>query len=88
MYMTYVHESGPRPPPRQIRLMHDPENPYTKHRTNPPAGGSRLGRKPAAPTTDENVVQLERIQIHTQIKSAVASRTNLLGPIMALRAIS
>ncbi|KZV70426.1 ribosomal protein L5 [Peniophora sp. CONT] len=88
MYMTYVHEAGPRPAPRQIRLLHDPENPYTKHRTNPVAGGSRLGRKPAAPTTDENVVQLDRIQIHTMVKDAMLSKANLLGPMMVLRALS
>ncbi|KAF7295903.1 60S ribosomal protein L7 [Mycena chlorophos] len=31
MYMTYIHEAGPRPPPRHIRLTHDPENPYSKY---------------------------------------------------------
>ncbi|EEB94711.1 hypothetical protein MPER_06431 [Moniliophthora perniciosa FA553] len=36
MYMTYKHELGPRPPPRNIRLKYDPENPYTKYRFNPP----------------------------------------------------
>jgi large subunit ribosomal protein L5 len=88
LYMTYKHESGSRPPPRNIRLMYDTENPYVKLRPNPPVGGSQLGRKPAPPTTSENVVRLERIQLHTMAKDALVNRQNLLGPIMALRALS
>ncbi|EPQ54793.1 ribosomal protein L5, partial [Gloeophyllum trabeum ATCC 11539] len=88
MYMTYLHEPGPRKPPRQIRLKYDPEDPYTKNRVNPPVGGSQVGRKPAPPTSWDNVVQLERIQIHTMVKEALSSRVNLLGPIMMLRALS
>jgi large subunit ribosomal protein L5 len=88
LYMTYKHESGPRPPPRSIRLMYDPEDPYVKPRHNPPVGGSQVGRKPAPPTTSENVVRLERIQLHTMAKDALVSKQNLLGPIMALRALS
>ncbi|KAI9436663.1 hypothetical protein H4582DRAFT_2112057 [Lactarius indigo] len=86
--MTYKHESGPRPPPRNIRLMYDPEDPYVKLRSNPPVGGSQLGRKLAPPTTVENVVRLERIQLHTMAKDALVSRQNLLGPLMALRALT
>ncbi|THH07588.1 hypothetical protein EW146_g9268, partial [Bondarzewia mesenterica] len=52
LYMTYKHESEARPPPRQIRLTFDPEDPYTKLRYNPPVGGSQLGRKLAPPTTN------------------------------------
>ncbi|KAI0681795.1 hypothetical protein C8T65DRAFT_723540 [Cerioporus squamosus] len=65
MYMTYVHEPTPRPPPR-----------------------NRWSKQLPPPSSPDNVVQLERIQIHSQIKQASVSRTNLLGPIMALRAIS
>ncbi|KAI9432407.1 ribosomal protein L5 domain-containing protein [Lactarius psammicola] len=88
LYMTYKHESGTRPPPRNIRLMYDPEDPYVKLRHNPPVGGSQPGRKLAPPTTAENVVHLERIQLHTMTKDALVSRQNLLGPLMALRALS
>ena len=88
MYMTYVHEPTPRKPMRPVRLSYDPNDPYTKHRYNPPLGGNRWSKQLPPPSSSDNVVQLERIQIHTQIKSAVSSRTNLLGPIMALRAIS
>jgi large subunit ribosomal protein L5 len=82
------HESGPRPSPRDIRLMYDPEDPYVKLRNNPPVGGSQVSRKLAPPTTPENVIRLERIQLHTMAKDAFVSRQNLLGPIMALRALS
>lgn len=88
LYMTYKHESGPRSLPRNIRLTYDPEDPYVKLRQNPPVGGSQVGRKPAPPTTTENVVRLERIQLHTMAKDALVSRQNLLGPLMALRALS
>ncbi|KAI0292670.1 mitochondrial 50S ribosomal protein L5 [Multifurca ochricompacta] len=81
MYMTYKHESGSRPPPRDI-------HPYVKLRHNPSVGGSQLGRKPSPPTTSENVIRLERIQLHTMTKEALVSRHNLLGPIMAFRALS
>lgn len=88
MYMTYKHEAGLRPPPRQIRLTFDPNDPYTKHRYNPPVGGSQLGKKPAPPCTPENVVRLEKIQIHTMVKEAVANKGNLLGAIMMMRALT
>ncbi|KAF8158497.1 ribosomal protein L5 domain-containing protein [Crassisporium funariophilum] len=42
MYMTYKHQIGERPPPRQIRLTFDPADPYTKHRHNPPSAGRRI----------------------------------------------
>jgi large subunit ribosomal protein L5 len=88
LYLTYKHESGPRPPPRGIRLMYDPEDPYVKLRHNPPVGGSQVSRKLAPPTTPENVIRLERIQLHIMAKDALDSRQNLLGPIMAFRALS
>ncbi|KAI1786861.1 mitochondrial 50S ribosomal protein L5 [Ganoderma leucocontextum] len=78
----------PRKPTRPVRLAYDPDDPYTKHRYNPPLGGSGWSKRLPSPSSSDNIIQLERIQIHTQIKSAVSSRTNLLGPIMALRAIS
>jgi len=88
MYLTYTHELGPRPPPRQIRLTYDPNNPYSKYRHNPPVGGSQLGRKPPPPCTPENVVQLEKVQIHIMNKEAITNRSNLLGTVMALRALT
>ncbi|KAI0762016.1 mitochondrial 50S ribosomal protein L5 [Trametes elegans] len=88
MYMTYVHEPAPRKPPRPVRLAYDPNDPYSKHRYNPPLGGNRWSKQLPPPSSPDNVIELERIQIHTMIKAATNSRTNLLGPIMALRAIS
>ncbi|KAI0671119.1 mitochondrial 50S ribosomal protein L5 [Trametes maxima] len=88
LYMTYKHEPTARPAPRPVRLAYDPNDPYTKHRFNPPLGGNRWPKQLPPPSSPDNVVQLERIQIHSMIKGATASRTNLLGPIMALRAIS
>jgi large subunit ribosomal protein L5 len=88
MYMTYIHENGPRPPPRPIRLTYDPNNPYTKYRHNPPVGGSQLGKKPSAPSSPTNVIQLEKISLHTMAREAVLSRSNLLGAIAAFRALS
>lgn len=89
MYMTYVHEPKDRKQKqRAVRLTYDPEDPYTKNRSNPPVGGSQVGKKPAPPTTASNVVQLEKICLHSMQKSAAANRSNLLGPIMAFRALS
>ncbi|KAF7338532.1 60S ribosomal protein L7 [Mycena venus] len=88
MYMTYIHEAGPRPPPRQIRLTYDPSNPYARFRHNPPVGGSQLGKKPPPPDTPDNVVRLEKIVIHSFQKQAIGSRASLLGLIMALRVLS
>ena len=88
MYMTYTHEVGERKPPRQIRLKFDPEDPYTKHRYNPPVGGSQLGKKPAPPSNWDNVVRLEKIQLHTMVKEAIGSKNNLLPAIMQLKALS
>ncbi|KAH8114563.1 mitochondrial 50S ribosomal protein L5 [Phellopilus nigrolimitatus] len=88
MYMTYVHESKARPPPRQIRLTYDPEDPYSKYRNNPVVGGSQIGKKPAPISTCENVVKLEKICLHTMEKNALSNRSNLLGLLMAFRALS
>lgn len=88
MYMTYLHESGPRPPPRQIRLKFDPNDPYSKNRPNPPVGGNPLGRKPAPVSSPDNVVQLDRIVLHTMQKDAINNRSSLIGAIAAFRALS
>lgn len=88
MYMTYVHESGHRPPPRQIRLRFDPNDPYSKNRRNTPVGGDQLGRKPAPLSTPQTVVQLDRIVLHTMQKDAINNRSSLIGTIAAFRALS
>jgi large subunit ribosomal protein L5 len=77
--------------PRVIRPLYDPENPYTKHRTNPPAGGTMhtgILRKPLPPSAPENIIELESIHLHTFAKSALNSRTQLLPTLMALRMLS
>ncbi|KAM6494310.1 60s ribosomal protein l7 [Amanita muscaria] len=89
MYMTYKHENPEtRKKPREIRLKFDPDDPYTKNRKNPPVGGSQLGRKPAPLVTPENVLRLETISIHTMVKEAISNKSNILGAIMALRALT
>lgn len=88
MYMSYLHESGPRPPPREVRLRFDPNDPYSKNRVNAPVGGDRLGKKPAPPTAPENVVKLDRIVLHTMMKDAISNRSVLLNAIASFRAIS
>ena len=47
-----------------------------------------MGRKPAPLVTPENVIRLEKIQIHTMMKEAINNKSNLLGAIMALRALT
>ena len=88
MYMTYIHESAPRPPPRDVRLRFDPNDPYSKNRINSPVGGDRLGKKPAPPSAPQNVVKLDRIVLHTMLKDAVSNRSVLLDAIASFRAIS
>lgn len=88
MYMTYKHEIGERPPPRKIRLMFDPNDPYTKHRHNPPVGGSQFGKKRAPPSSPDNIVKLERIQLHSMVKEAVANKSNLLSTMMQMKALT
>ncbi|KAG6878446.1 hypothetical protein C0992_008165 [Termitomyces sp. T32_za158] len=88
MYMSYVHEPHPRPPARNIRLKYDPDDPYSKFRHNPPVGGSQVGKKPPPPSSPTNVPRLEKISIHTMQKDVLQSKQNLLGPLMALRAIT
>ncbi|KAG6916074.1 hypothetical protein DXG01_008548 [Tephrocybe rancida] len=88
MYMTYIHEHNGRPEARPIRLTYDPNDPYTKNRHNPPVGGQQLGKKPPPPSRPDNVIRLEKISIHTMQKDALATKQNLLGPLMALRALT
>ncbi|KIY69330.1 mitochondrial 50S ribosomal protein L5 [Cylindrobasidium torrendii FP15055 ss-10] len=89
MYMNYIHERGPRPPPREIRLKWDPNDPYSKYRKNPSVGGdAQVLRRPPPPDTPENVTRLEKIQIHTMHKQAIGNKQELVGVIMALRALS
>lgn len=88
MYMTYRHEHLPRPPPRQIRLTFDPQNPFSKHRKNPPVGGSQAGKELPPPSTPSNVIRLEKVILHTMVKEALQSKSNLLGAIMAMRALT
>jgi large subunit ribosomal protein L5 len=38
--------------------------------------------------TAENVLELDRIQLHCFLRDSIQSRSNLLGPIMAFRALS
>ncbi|KAL6304411.1 mitochondrial 50S ribosomal protein L5 [Sparassis latifolia] len=87
MYMTYKHQPNPKPP-RHVRPKYDPEDPYTKHRFNPPIGGNQYFKRPPPLVTPENVVKLERIQLHTHVKESFSSRSHLLGAMMAFRAIS
>jgi len=88
MYMTYKHEHGPRPEPRQIRKAFDPEDPYSKFRYNPPVGGNQVWRKEAPPCTPENVVRLERIQLHSFVKEAVSNKSQLLAVLMQMKALT
>ncbi|EKM49724.1 uncharacterized protein PHACADRAFT_265375 [Phanerochaete carnosa HHB-10118-sp] len=89
MYMNYTHKPADSKPPRNIRLSYDLEDPYVKHRYNPPIGGSfAWTRQALPPVTYENVVELECIQLHTMVKDALQSKSHLLGAIMAFRAIS
>jgi large subunit ribosomal protein L5 len=90
MYMTYTHQTAKQrtKAARQIRTKYDPEDPYTKHRSNPIVGGSQLGNKPPPASTPSNVVRLEKICLHTMQKQALTNRSNLLGTIMAFRALS
>ncbi|PFH54051.1 hypothetical protein AMATHDRAFT_136165 [Amanita thiersii Skay4041] len=89
MYMTFKH-GNPEvlKKQRDIRLKFDPDDPYVQNRYNPPVGGSQMGRKPAPPLTPENVIRLEKISIHTMVKEAISTKSNLLGAIMALRALT
>ncbi|KJA16937.1 hypothetical protein HYPSUDRAFT_192621 [Hypholoma sublateritium FD-334 SS-4] len=88
MYMTYKHQIGEAPEPRKIRLQFDPENPYTKFRHNPPVGGSQFHKKPSAPSTPDNTIRLEKIQLHTMVKEAVANKSQLLPAIMQMKALT
>ena len=83
-----AREIGERKAPRQIRLMFDPNDPYSKFRDNRAVGGSQVGKKPAPPDTPENVVRLERIQLHTMAKEALTNKSHLLGALMQMKALT
>ncbi|EUC63366.1 ribosomal protein L5 [Rhizoctonia solani AG-3 Rhs1AP] len=63
-------------------------NPYAKNRPPPSPRGNRPLQSSGQPTTVENLPRLERVVLHTMIKDAITNKTHLLGPMMALRAIS
>lgn len=89
MYMSYTHKPVDTKPQRKIRLSYDLEDPYVKHRFNPPIGGQMAWtRKLMPPVTFNSVIELERIQLHSMVKEALSSRSHILGAIMAFRAIS
>ncbi|KAJ3502288.1 hypothetical protein NLJ89_g8960 [Agrocybe chaxingu] len=88
MYMTYTHQAGEAKQPRQIRLKFDPNDPYSKYRRNTPVGGSQIGKKPAPPSSPDNIVRLEKIQLHTMVKEAVSNKGNLLGAMMQMKALT
>jgi hypothetical protein len=46
---------------------------YTKYRYNPPVSGSQSGKKLALLSTPNDIVKLERIQLHSMVKDAVAN---------------
>ncbi|TFL02350.1 ribosomal protein L5 domain-containing protein [Pterulicium gracile] len=88
MYLTYKHEHLPRPPPRQIRLTYDSNDPYTKNRYNPPVGGSQAGKKLPPPSSPSNVVQLQRVSVHTFLRDAITNKGSLLPLIAAMRSLA
>ncbi|KAJ3984143.1 60s ribosomal protein l7 [Lentinula detonsa] len=89
MYMSYSHKTNPIPShQREIRLRWDPSNPYSKYRKNPPVGGSQWSKIPSPPITPSTIPKLLSIQLHIMSKDALISRSNLLGVIAALRALS
>ncbi|KAJ3809599.1 60s ribosomal protein l7 [Lentinula aff. lateritia] len=91
MYMNYSHtlqSDLPPKPPREIRLRWDPSNPYAKYRKNDPVGGIQWSKIPPESSTPANITRLQAVQIHIMSKDALTSRSNLLGVIAALRALS
>jgi len=88
MYMSYLHEPNERAPTRVTRGLYKTDDPYTKNRFNPLAGGDRFIRKKLPPSTPENLVQLDKIVLHTFQKEAIGNKQWLLGCIAAFRALS
>ncbi|QRV77621.1 ribosomal L5P family C-terminus [Ceratobasidium sp. AG-Ba] len=88
LYLTYNHASTTVPPKPNLPPQWDMSNPYAKNRPPPAPRGNRPLQATGPPTTPENLPRLERIIIHTMIKEAITNKTHLLGPMMALRAIS
>ncbi|KAG8715872.1 hypothetical protein FRC11_013742 [Ceratobasidium sp. 423] len=88
LYLTYNHASTIHPPPPAVPPQWDMTNPYAKNRPPPSPRGNRPLQSSGLPTTAENLPRLERIVLHTMIKDAITNKSHLLGPMMALRAIS
>lgn len=88
MYMHYQHEPLPRPPPPIREQRFDLENPYVKNRWNPSKGEKAILTRKLAPSTPDNIVRLERIQIHTFVREAIRDRGELLSAIAAFRALT
>ncbi|KAI0683963.1 hypothetical protein BC835DRAFT_1466921, partial [Cytidiella melzeri] len=79
MYMSYVHAATPR---KQIHLAYNPNDPYVKNRHNPPVGVPQWTRQSLPPVTPENVLELDRIQLHCFLRESITSRSNLLGTMI------
>ncbi|KAH8833425.1 ribosomal protein L5 domain-containing protein [Flagelloscypha sp. PMI_526] len=88
MYMNYIHEHGVRPPRKLGRPTYDPEDPFTKGRKNLPIDWNKFGERKPPQNTADNVLRLEKVHLHIMEKSAYVNKSNLLGPIMCLRALS
>ncbi|KAF8606977.1 mitochondrial 50S ribosomal protein L5 [Ceratobasidium sp. AG-I] len=88
LYLTYNHASTVSPPAPNVPPQWDMTNPYAKNRPPPAPRGNRPLQATGLPTTPENLPRLERVILHTMIKDAITSKAQLLGPIMAFRAIS
>ncbi|KAG8968678.1 hypothetical protein FRC03_006425 [Tulasnella sp. 419] len=85
LYLTYRHNENPQP---QQHPKHDTNNPYTKNRPIPPPKGGRGLRPSAKPTSDENVVKLEKIVIHTMVKQAQTTKSTISSAMALLRQLS
>ncbi|KAG8770355.1 hypothetical protein FRC12_004316 [Ceratobasidium sp. 428] len=88
LYLTYNHVSTTSPPTPNLPPQWDMTNPYTKNRPPPAPRGNRPLQATGLPTTPDNLPRLDRIILHTMIKDAITNKSHLLGPMMALRAIS
>ncbi|KAB5595858.1 50S ribosomal protein L5 [Ceratobasidium theobromae] len=88
LYLTFNHTSIINPPTPAVPPQWDMSNPYAKNRPPPAPRGNRPLQAAGLPTTVDNLPRLERIVLHTMIKDAITNKAHLLGPMMALRAIS
>lgn len=88
LYLTFNHSSTVHPPIPAVPPQWDMTNPYAKNRPPPSPRGNRPLQAAGLPTTADNLPRLERIVLHTMIKDAITNKSQILGPMMALRAIS